>query len=144
MAQQDVNRSTLTIKSLEIRDPAPNSFHIQLTQVIGTKSMFHPILDAFNATVSMVGSSVPFAYLQTPRVHAVDGEQGTIDQRVVLPSVDAFTAFSMAVMLKDKVDISVLGKTGLKLGSLQKVTVNYNHTTTLTGRFSVVVTIPLP
>lgn len=133
MAQQDVNDSTLTIKSMVISDPAPDSFHIVLTQVIGSKSKFHPVLDAFNASVSMLGSSVPFAYLNTPRVQSHDGVEGTIDQKVVIPDLDSFTAFSVAVMQKEEVNLVVSGKTGLKLGSLPKINVTYNKNVTTKG-----------
>ena len=73
--------------------------HVDITQVLGSKSLFHPYLDAFNASVSMEGSSVPFAMLETPRVQAVDGAKGTINQIVKLPNVDAFTNFTVAILL---------------------------------------------
>jgi Protein of unknown function (DUF3712) len=127
---------------MSISDPAPDSFRIRLTQVIGTKSKFHPILYKFNATVSMQGKDFPFAYLNAPEVKAVDGVEGKIDQRVVLPDVGAFTDFATAILLKPSVNITVIGKPQLKLGSLQKISVTYNKTVTLIGRISTAVTLP--
>jgi len=133
MAQQDVNRSTLEITSMKIREPTPDSFHVEITQVLGSKSPFHPYLDAFNASVHMAGSSVPFATLLTPRAKAVDGAKGTISQTVMLPNVEAFTNFSTAILLNEKVNLTLWGKTGLKLGGLPKTIVTYNKTVTMKG-----------
>ena len=52
-----------------------------------------------------------------------------------LPNVDAFTNFTVASLLREKVDLKLWGKTGLKLGGLPKTTVTYNKTTTMKGRF---------
>ncbi|EER29402.1 hypothetical protein D8B26_008116 [Coccidioides posadasii str. Silveira] len=133
IAQRDVNRSTLEITEMEITDPAPESFHIRLTQVIGSKSKYHPILDAFNADVSLPDNEQPFLKLDVPSVKAVDGAVAKIDQDVSLPNADAFAAFSLAVMKQEDVSMIIHGRTGLREGSLPKTTVNYDKTVTLKG-----------
>ncbi|EEP81897.1 predicted protein [Uncinocarpus reesii 1704] len=133
IAQRDVNRSTLEITEMEITDPSPDSFHIRLTQVIGSKSKYHPNLDAFNADVSLPNSDEPFLKLNVPAVKAVDGAVAKIDQDVDLPNGDAFAAYSLAVMKQEEVSMIVFGETGLKEGSLPKTTVTYNKTVTMKG-----------
>ncbi|WEW58791.1 hypothetical protein PRK78_004259 [Emydomyces testavorans] len=133
IAQRDVNRSTLNITKMEITDPGPDSFHIKLAQVIGSKSKFHPTLDPFNADVSLRGSSEPFLKLNVPAVKAVDGAASEIDQDVTIPQGDAFTQYSLAVMKQETVEMIIYGKTKLKEGSLPKTTVTYNKTASMKG-----------
>ncbi|EDN08231.1 predicted protein [Histoplasma mississippiense (nom. inval.)] len=132
IAQRDVNRSTLTIDSMEITDPSPESFSIKIEQTIGSKSNFHPQLDAFNATVTIAGSKSPFVTLEVPPVKAVDGAKSTINQRVT-PNMDAFTDYAILVMKSEKLDLEIDGKTGLREGSLPKTTVDYNKVITMKG-----------
>ncbi|PGH34992.1 hypothetical protein GX50_02126 [[Emmonsia] crescens] len=133
IAQSDVNKSTLTINSMEITDPAPDSFSIKVDQTIGSKSKYHPVLDAFNATVAVAGTDKPFFTLQVPSVQAVDGAKSMIDQRVMLADVQAFTDYSILVMKSETVDIEINGRTGLKEGALPKTHVNYNKVITMKG-----------
>lgn len=130
IAQRDVNRSTLEITEMEITDPAPDSFHIRLTQVIGSKSSHHPNLDAFEAKISLPEKE-PFMSLQVPPVKAEDGAIAKIDQDASLPDGDAFAEYALAVMKQEEVKMIVKGKTGLKLGSLPKTTVTYDKTVTM-------------
>ncbi|PGG98248.1 hypothetical protein GX51_06896 [Blastomyces parvus] len=132
IAQRDVNKSTLTINSMEITEPAPDSFHIKVDQTIGSKSKFHPQLDAFNATVGTAGSDKPFFTLEVPPVKAVDGAKSIIDQ-IVMPDLASFTDYSVQVMKSETIDIEIKGKTGLREGSLPKTTVDYHKVITMKG-----------
>ncbi|KLJ05890.1 hypothetical protein EMPG_10672 [Blastomyces silverae] len=132
IAQSDVNKSTLTINSMEITEPTPDSFHIKVDQTIGSKSKFHPQLDAFNATIATAGSDKPFFSLEVPALRAVDGANAVIDQ-IVMPDLESFTAYSIQVMKSESVDLEIKGKTGLKEGSLPKTTVDYNKVITMKG-----------
>ncbi|EEH42923.2 uncharacterized protein PADG_07743 [Paracoccidioides brasiliensis Pb18] len=133
IAQKDVNKSTLTINSMEITNPAPEAFNIKVDQTIGSKSKYHPILDAFNATVSIAKSNKPFFVLAVPSVKAVDGAKSMIDQRVQLADVQQFVDYSIAVMKSEFLDLEIDGRTGLKEGALPKTTVDYNKVITMKG-----------
>ncbi|OJD15190.1 hypothetical protein AJ78_04553 [Emergomyces pasteurianus Ep9510] len=134
MAQRDVNKSTLTIDSMEITDPAPDAFRIRVVQTIGSKSKYHPNLDAFNATVALAGANTTLFALQAPAVKAVDGAKSTIDQRISLDGhVGAFTDYSIRVMKSETVQLEINGRTGLREGSLPKTTVDYNKLITMKG-----------
>ncbi|KAL2371386.1 hypothetical protein RJZ57_004166 [Blastomyces gilchristii] len=132
IAQREVNRSTLTINSMEITDPTPDSFRIKVDQTIGSKSKFHPQLDAFNATIATAGSGKPFITLEVPPVKASDGANAVIDQ-IVMPDLESFTDYSIQVMKSETVDLEITGRTGLKEGSLPKTTVDYHKVITMKG-----------
>lgn len=133
IAQGDVNDSTLTITQMTITDPAPDSLHLNLTQVIGSHSHYHPWFDEFDANVTLLGSATPFAVLQIPRVQSKDGAVVRVDQRLQLDNVSAFGEYSKAVMLNEEVNLNVYGRPKMREGKLPKITVTYNKTVTMKG-----------
>ena len=135
MSQQYLNSSTLAIKSMAILDPGLDSFRLQLEAVIGYKSGFHPTLDAFNASVTMMGSSVPLAFLQVPAIKLLDGATAKVDQRVVLPDVDALNTLGATLLMKEKVNLEIFSKVRSKLRILPKIAIVYNKTVTISGKF---------
>lgn len=132
IAQDDINESTLKITSMAITDPATDAFTLKQTQVIGTDSIFHPTIFAFDAAVSLLGSAA-FAKVRVPEIKANDGTKMDIDQRLDLSDVDAFTDFSKAVMLEKEVKLNVYGVPDLKQGALPTIDVTYNKTVTMKG-----------
>ncbi|RJE22195.1 hypothetical protein PHISCL_05481 [Aspergillus sclerotialis] len=132
IAQDDVNDSTLEVKSISITDPTPDSFHLNQTQVLGTDSMFHPHFYEFNATARLSGSKKPFTVVQIPPMKANDGTVINVDQDVDLEG-DAFGDFSTAIMLNKEVDMNLFGRPRLKQGALPKIGVVYNKTVTIKG-----------
>ncbi|KAK2826887.1 hypothetical protein FQN49_007355 [Arthroderma sp. PD_2] len=133
LAQHDVSESTLSITDMQTSNPAPDSLHVKVTQVIGSKSKYHPTLDPFDAQVFLSGEQKPFMTLHTPQVEARDGVEAVIDQDVHIEDQDAFAGFSKAVMLSETLELLVVGQTELKLGGLQKTTVDYNKTVAMKG-----------
>ncbi|EEQ32924.1 hypothetical protein McanMca71_003657 [Microsporum canis] len=133
LAQNDVSDSTLSIADMQTTSPAPDSLHVKVTQVIGSKSKYHPTLDPFEAKVYLAGEQQHFMILHTPQVKADDGVKVLIDEDVHIDNQDAFSGFSKAVMLSEELELLVVGKTKLKLGGLQKTDVDYNKTVTLKG-----------
>lgn len=126
-----MNDSTLTITQMTITDPAPDSLHLNLTQVIGSHSHYHPWFDEFDANVTLLGSATPFAVLQIPRVQSKDGAVVRVDQRLQLDNVSAFGEYSKAVMLNEEVNLNVYGRPKMREGKLPKITVTYNKTVTM-------------
>ncbi|EGD90701.1 hypothetical protein H112_02168 [Trichophyton rubrum D6] len=133
LAQEDVSASTLTIADMQTTNPRPDALHVKVTQVIGSKSKYHPTLDPFDAKVYLEGQQESFMTLHTPQVKADDGVKAIIDQDVKIENAEGFAAFSKAIMLSKEVKLNIIGTTKLKLGGLQKTDVDYDKTTTLKG-----------
>ncbi|EFQ99834.1 hypothetical protein MGYG_02846 [Nannizzia gypsea CBS 118893] len=133
LAQEDVTDSTLTIADMQTTNPRPDALHVKVTQVIGSKSKYHPTLDPFDAKVYLEGQQDAFMTLNTPEVKADDGVKAIIDQEVPIENSDAFAEFSKAIMLSEELKLKVIGKTKLKLGSLPKTDVDYDKVVTLKG-----------
>lgn len=123
---------------MQTTNPRPDALHVKVTQVIGSKSKYHPTLDPFDAKVYLEGQQESFMTLHTPQVKADDGVKAIIDQDVKIENAEGFAAFSKAIMLSKEVKLNIIGTTKLKLGGLQKTDVDYDKTTTLKGEpFSV-------
>ncbi|KAB8074163.1 hypothetical protein BDV29DRAFT_125796 [Aspergillus leporis] len=133
IAQENIDDSTLEIKSMVISDPAPSSFQLNQTQVLGTHSIFHPNIYAFDATVSLLGAAVPFSTVRVPQVKSNDGVEVPVNQRVELSDVSAFGDFATAVMLNEEIKLNIYGKPDLKQGGLPRISVTYNKTVTMKG-----------
>ncbi|KAL4915755.1 hypothetical protein BDW62DRAFT_119781 [Aspergillus aurantiobrunneus] len=132
IAQDDIDDSTLTVESMQISEPAPNGFHLNQRQVIGSGSTFHPTIYSFDAEVSLLGSP-PFATVRVPDVHGVDGFVVNIDQWLDLTDAEEFAAFSTAVMMNEEFDLNVYGEPRLKLGALPTIDIEYNKTVNMKG-----------
>lgn len=131
IAQGDINDSTLEIREMIISDPMPESFFLNQTQVIGSDSMFHPTIYAFDAAVSLVGAASAFATVRVPQVKANDGTVVHISQSLDLTDVGAFGGFATAVMQNEEIQLNIYGKPDLKQGGLPKIGVTYNKTVTM-------------
>lgn len=121
---------------MTISNPAPDSFHLNQTQVLGSKSSFHPTIYAFSAAVSLLGATyAPFGHVQVPRVKADDGAVVQIDQQVKLSDESAFGDFAKAVLLNKGFELNVYGRPELRQGGLRKIEVGYNKTVSMKGEF---------
>ncbi|KAI2793271.1 hypothetical protein POX_b03324 [Penicillium oxalicum] len=133
IAQDQVNDSTLNITSMIIADPTPDSFRLIQTQVLGSKSSFHPKIYSFLASVSLAGAARAFTSVQVPEVTSRDGVEISMNQTVDLSNADAFGDFAKSVMLQEEVQLEISGRPQLQQGSLPKTTVNYDKTVTMKG-----------
>ncbi|KAL2053437.1 hypothetical protein ABVK25_006431 [Lepraria finkii] len=132
ISQHDINGSTLTIQSLVLSSPTPDSFHLVQTSVIGNGSPYHPNLDAFNASLSLDGRA-PYAYIEIPQVHATAQATTVVDQDVSITDLDAFTDYNIAVLQNEDVKLDVKGKTALHEMRFPTNTVNYDKAVTMKG-----------
>jgi hypothetical protein len=132
IAQGDVNDATLEVTELALLSPTPNSVHANQTQVLGNKSIYHPNLDAFNATILMVGGMAPIASALVPATIANDGQVIVIDTELNL-NADAMAQFSTVVLKNAQFQLNFAGYPGLKEGVLPKTTVDFNKTVTMKG-----------
>ncbi|EED17083.1 conserved hypothetical protein [Talaromyces stipitatus ATCC 10500] len=133
IAQHDVNKSTLNITNLAFSDPTPTSIHINQTQVLGNKAIYHPTIYAFNATIALVGATAPLAVVPVPRTETNDGAVIVVDSNLDLNNTEAVTNFSMAVLGLEEFQLNIYGRPVLKEGPLPKHTVTYNKTVTMKG-----------
>jgi hypothetical protein len=136
LAQSAVNHSTIDITSMALLNPTPHSFDLNLVSVLGTKSAFHPKLDAFNASVYLSGSASPIMSIEIPATTSRDGAVTTItNQHITIADIEGFTKYTAAVLAMETVTLILHGRTGLKEGSLPKTTVDYHKTVTMAGTF---------
>ena len=133
IAQHGINQSVLTINSLELSNPTSNSFHLTQKSTITNNSPYHPQLDAFNASLSLRGSTDPYAYVELPHLHATQSGTNVIDQDVTIADLAAFTAYNVAVLNDATVQVDVNGTTTLHEMKFPDTNVAYNTTTTLNG-----------
>ena len=98
IAQHGINQSELTVNSLILSNPTPNSFHLSQNSTITNNSPYHPQLDAFNASLSLQGTNTPYAYVELPHLHATQSGTNLIDQDVSITDLAAFTAYNIAVL----------------------------------------------
>ena len=135
ISQKHINESTLTIQSLVLSNPTPDSFHLLQSAVIGNGSPYHPNLDAFNASFSLDGGS-PYAYVEVPKVHATSQATSIIDQDVSITNLTAFTAYTTSVLQNEDVKLDVKGRTDLHEMRFPTTSINYEKTATLKGQCS--------
>jgi hypothetical protein len=118
-----------------ISNPTPDSFQLNQTQVLGSKSPYHPQIYEFDAKVTLAGAANPFTTVRVPGVKSVDGVEIHVDQPVDLSDTSAFGDYATAVMLNEEVSLNIYGTPGLKQGALPQTTVTYNKTVVMKGEF---------
>ncbi|KAI9795456.1 MAG: hypothetical protein M1825_001459, partial [Sarcosagium campestre] len=136
IAQSGVNNSGLEITSMAITEPTESSFHLREDTVLTSDSIYHPTLDAFNASVALAGEDSdgkPFAYITIPSVAATKVANVLIDQDVKIADLDAFTKYTVKVMNSEEYQLAVSGRTGLSQTALKKIDVDYNKVVTMKG-----------
>ncbi|KAL9100412.1 MAG: hypothetical protein Q9163_004210 [Psora crenata] len=132
IAQDNLNKSTLTITSLVLSNPKANSFHLFQNSTVGNPSAYHPQLDAFNASVALHGGK-PYASIEIPHLHATRKAISIVDQDVTITDMDAFLAYNAAVLSQEEVKVNVRGKTKLHEMKFPATTVDYRKTATMKG-----------
>jgi N-acetyl-gamma-glutamylphosphate reductase len=135
-----VNKSTLNITGLVFSNPTPTSIHINQTQVLGNKAIYHPTIYAFNATIMLVGATAPLATVAIPQTEAEDGVVIDVDTDLTFDNSDAVMNFTKAVLSTESFGLNVYGKPDLKEGPLPTSQVTFNKTVTMNGRYP----FPLP
>jgi hypothetical protein len=124
-----------------ISDPTPDSFQLNQTQVLGSKSSYHPQIYEFDAEVSLGGAAAPFTTVTVPGVKSEDGAEIHVQQKVALSDSDAFGDYATAVMMNEEVSLNIYGRPGLKQGALPKTTVTYNKTVVMKGVYLMFVSV---
>ncbi|KAH8700683.1 hypothetical protein BGW36DRAFT_357336 [Talaromyces proteolyticus] len=133
IAQNDVNDSTLNVTQLVFSDPAPNTIHVNQTQVLGNKAIYHPKIFAFNASLGLAGAAAPVAYVMVPQIQAEDGAIINVDTTLQLYNLDATTEFTKAVLTSETFYLNIYGKPELKEMVLPTSQVTFNKTVPMKG-----------
>ncbi|KAL3450228.1 hypothetical protein BJX65DRAFT_305681 [Aspergillus insuetus] len=133
IAQDEIDKSTLSVLELTISEPSPDGFQLYQKQIIGSRSIFHPRIHEFSSEVGLGGASSSFATVTIPGMVARDNTALTVQQWVPLANRTAFTDFAIAALTQETFGLSIFGKPKLKLGGLPTITVTYQKLVTLTG-----------
>lgn len=133
IAQDGINDSSLEIQSIKLTDPTPNSFHLEQTAIVGSNNSYHPRLDAFNASLGLDGTNLPFAYIELPAIHATKEATSYVNQTVRIVNSDAFEDYNMQVLGSKNYKVQVKGKTKLHEMRFPTTTVDYNKKATMKG-----------
>ncbi|MCJ1397923.1 hypothetical protein MMC11_001119 [Xylographa trunciseda] len=132
IAQSGIDNSTLNITSVSITNPTESSFLINQASLITSSSAYHPQLDAFNASLSLLGEA-PYAYVTIPALHATATATADVNQVVQIANLTAFAAFNTALLKNEMISLQVSGSTGLHEMAFPETTVNYNKMVQLSG-----------
>lgn len=132
-AQHEINASTLEVTSQGVTNPQADGVHLKLDTVIKSSSSYHPTIDAFRAALSLEGQKEPFLYINVPAAKSDAETHITIDQDVNFTSLDAFTAYTKAVLGAETFKVHLDGKPKIHLKGLPAMKVNYNKIVTMKG-----------
>jgi hypothetical protein len=133
MAQSSVNDSQLHVTSESILNPSPTGFDLELTSELESHSKYHPQLDAFEASLYLADSDVPFATFTTPAMKANNGTVSNVKQHVEIQNMTEFTRYAALTLASESYTVYLRGNGGLKQGSLPKTDVDYNQEIELKG-----------
>ena len=134
IAQSGVDGSTIEVESLTLSDPTETSFHLTQTSVVRNSGAYHPLLDAFNVSLNLAGSTTPYAYITIPSLIAGAEATTNIDQTVQIADLKAFTDYNVAVVTSEEINIDLNGTTWLHEEKFPATQVNYNKVVTMKGR----------
>ncbi|MCJ1416793.1 hypothetical protein MMC32_003131 [Xylographa parallela] len=132
IAQSGIDNSTLNLTAVSITDPTASSFLIHQASLITSSSAYHPQLDAFNASLALLGQA-PYAYITIPALHATATATADVTQVVQIANLTAFAAFTTALLTNEMVSLQVSGTTALHEMAFPATTVTYNKTVQLSG-----------
>jgi hypothetical protein len=131
-AQHEINASTLEVTSQEVTNPQPDGVHLKIDTVIRSGSSYHPTIDAFRAALSLSGQA-PFLHIDIPNAKSEAETHITVEQDVKFDSLDAFSAYTKAVLASESFEVHLDGKPNIHLSGLPTMDVNYNKVITMKG-----------
>ncbi|MCJ1284287.1 hypothetical protein MMC26_003618 [Xylographa opegraphella] len=132
ITQSGIDNSTLNITSVSIANPTESSFFINQASLITSSSAYHPQLDAFNASLSLLGQA-PYAYVTIPAIHATATATADVNQVVQIANLSAFAAFTTALLNNETVALEVSGTTALHEMAFPETSVAYKKSVQLSG-----------
>jgi hypothetical protein len=128
IAQNTVNDAKVTINSLHISNPAPDGFELAINTTFSSNPMYKANLDAFNSSLYLPGSDIPFVTVTIPGSTSGASTELIVNQRVVLEHPEEITRYSIITFSNETFSYYLKGKGHLKLGPLPKISVKYDKT----------------
>ncbi|GAB7331485.1 hypothetical protein MBLNU13_g02887t4 [Cladosporium sp. NU13] len=128
IAQNTVNDAKVTINSLRLSNPAPDGFELAINTTFSSNPMYKADLDAFNSSLYLPGSDIPFVSVTVPASTSGASTELIINQRVVLEHPEEITRYSIITFSNETYSYYLKGKGHLKLGPLPKISVKYDKT----------------
>jgi hypothetical protein len=135
VAQREINSSTLEVTSQEVTEPTAEGVHLKLASVIRSGSSYHPTVDSFRAGLSLDGQD-PFLYIQIPEAKSEAETHISVEQDVKFTSLDAFSAYTKAVIGAETFNVHLDGKTQVHLKGLPGMDVDYKKVVSMKGKSS--------
>ena len=132
ISQDGINDATLEFKSIVITEPTSKSIHVAQDAVVHSSSSYHPTLDAFNVSLSMVGGQT-YGMLELPASQSGDSVATHVEQTVQLTDLDAFTQYNLALLTNKTFMPRVNGSTWLHEGSLPATYVIFDKSASING-----------
>lgn len=139
IAQNNVNDSTLEIESQQVLRPTSGKVDLDIASVTRSDSKYHPELDEFEADLFLESTRPdikPFGRLTFPAVKVAAENRVQVAQTMEIIDMDQFIEYNKLVVDSEEFSFGVKGRTGLKLGSLPKYTVDYDKTVTMKGTWA--------
>lgn len=139
IAQDDVNEAELEIESQRLTEATPDSVRLKIDTISNSESLFHPTLDAFNATLSVPvpegedGESIPFGTIEIPQNVAGEDVHIAIDQVMRIENMEEWMRFNKMVLHEEEFEIQVSGDVKLHLGALPEVDCDYDKIVRMKG-----------
>lgn len=134
VAQKTLDKSTLHIESISIREPSPHAFQFSVTSYITSSSSIAHKATLDPMTVQFyLKDQDPFMYLPLPGVHGGDKiVVETLNHTTEIANQTAFGIFAGTLMNTVNFDMGIWGKTKLHLGAI-KTNVKYREWVNLKG-----------
>jgi len=136
IAQKGIDDSKLTLMSEVVSNPRPGAVHINMTTLAANGNIFHPTLDAFNASLFLENTEPdikPFGYITIPKLHAGKESTVVVDQELEIADQAQFAAYNVMVLTSDTYRVAVRGRTNLHLGRFPVIKINFNKVITSKG-----------
>ncbi|EAW08095.1 DUF3712 domain-containing protein [Aspergillus clavatus NRRL 1] len=135
IASQYINDYKYDYTGLQITNPRPSAFHVSQTQKLkmggGFSGSGH--LSAFNATITVPGTSTPMAIFPVSQIDFSDGADFSISQDLDLLCVDCLSQLAAAAASDKEYAVLVTGDPDLKFGALPTAHLDIHKTMKMQG-----------
>lgn len=133
IAQDQVNSATASIATIKLTNPTPNSFHVVQDGFSDSTSSFHPYLDSFNVSLSILGAASSYAMITLPGLTSDAHVPVHVDQDVQILDVQAYADYNVKVLTSESFTQRINGTTTVHQPGLPATSVSYDKTVTMKG-----------
>lgn len=140
IAQNGVNKAHLEVTGLEFYNPTPDSIQVTERIITHNPSMYTPTLDPWSGGTFVVTngtySDKAIVYLPVPKTHTLHPLSNAAIVNATVPINDQaqIALYATQLVKLEKVTTALVGKPLLHIGKLPAIHVNYNASTTYSGK----------